>query len=151
MGSWTNLHTGRTPLIAFPTFTEEVDVKSILTATGRIGWAFRSAALIYVKGGVAWKREDFTIFQPSGAVSETANATMRGWTIGGGLEYRIAQNISLFVEGNHMDFGKERVGFTAAPGTFGGPDVVEYRQKVTTIIGGLNFRWNWAGPVVARY
>ena len=112
--------------------------------------------LLYVKGGGAWKREDLSVFGdvPSQFTSETTSVTFKGGTIGGGLEYGFAHNWSVFVEANYFDFGTTIVTFIAAPGTNNAGqtgDIMNQRERVFDVIGGINFRFNWSGPVVAKH
>jgi outer membrane immunogenic protein len=62
-----------------------------------------------------------------------------------------APNWSVFGEYNHVDFGRENVSFIAGPATVGAPDVVRTRLTIQQALVGVNYRFNWAGPVVARY
>jgi outer membrane immunogenic protein len=134
---------------AFAGFRDDTNLRRTVTATGRLGYLFAPQVLGYVKGGAAWARLDYTNFFPSGALSETASETRTGWTIGGGLEWMIAQGWSVFGEFNYLDFGTHDVTF-ATPGTVGASIL---RTKVTEsqVLFGLNYKFNWAGPVVARY
>ena len=60
-------------LTAFPTFRSDVVTKDIFTVTGRLGYLFTPQLLGYIKGGGAWTRSDYEIFQPGGVlVSENA-------------------------------------------------------------------------------
>lgn len=72
--------------------------------TARLGYAF-DQTLLYAKGGVA--------FYDSGANTSTAVAgyallpaqAFTGWTVGGGIEYRINRAWSIKAEYLHFDFG----------------------------------------------
>jgi outer membrane immunogenic protein len=68
-----------------------------------------------------------------------------GFTVGAGLEYMFAQNWSAKIEYQYYDFGKTR--FNVAPlDAFG-----SVRDDEHTVKAGLNYRFNWGGPVVAKY
>jgi outer membrane immunogenic protein len=136
---------------SFTGFRDDTNLKRTVTATARLGYLFAPQVLGYVKGGAAWARLDYTNFQPSGALSETANETRTGWTVGGGLEWMIAQGWSVFGEFNYLDFGTRDVGFTAATGTVGAPSILRTKVTESQVLFGLNYKFNWAGPVVARY
>jgi hypothetical protein len=76
-----------------------------------------------MKGGAAWARDKYTdratcagsqpIFRAgiSADCGDTyiGQETRPGWTVGAGVEYRIAPNWSVKAEYNHMDFGKRSV------------------------------------------
>ena len=69
-----------------------------------------------------------------------------GWTVGGGLEYLFAPNWSGKIEYMYADIGTTTFG----TGTLvaGGVGV---GHTLHTIKGGINYHFNWGGPVVARY
>lgn len=138
---------------AFPTFRSDIRTKDIWTVTGRVGYLFSPQLLGYVKGGGAWARSDYEIFQPGGLLlSETAYGVNRsGWTIGGGLEWMFAPGWSVFAEYNYMDFGTKDVTFVTAPAALGNPDVIRTKLEVSTALVGVNYKFNFGGPVVAKY
>jgi len=141
-------------LPAFPTFYSTNTVKNTITLTGRIGYLFAPQLLGYVKGGGAWARTDHSIygFGPPVFLSESANGNDRsGWTVGGGLEWMFAPGWSVFGEYNYMDFGDKDITFVAAPGLVGFADVVRTRLEVSQFLVGVNYKFNFGGPVVARY
>jgi len=140
----------------FPTFTSTIRLKDTITATGRIGYLFAPQVLGYVKGGGAFARIDYNFFQPGGALSESATGVDRtGWTVGAGLEWMFAPGWSVFGEYNYMDFGRRNISFTSAvpPAlNIGSPgDIVRTRLEVQQALVGVNYKFNWGGPVVAKY
>jgi outer membrane immunogenic protein len=132
-------------------FNSVNQLKDTWTVTGRLGYLFTPQLLGYVKGGGAWARFDHTINQlqaPAG-VSEFASVNRQGWTVGGGLEWMFAPGWSVFGEFNYMDFGNKDVSFTAvAPGP---GDVVRTKLEVEQVLVGVNYKFNFGGPVVAKY
>ena len=87
---------GRHQLTDFPTFSETNSLKYVITATGRIGYLFTPQLLAYGKFGVAFMRNSNSVFQPSGALSESASFTLPGMDAGGGLEYMFAPHWGYF-------------------------------------------------------
>lgn len=141
-------------LPAFPTFYSTNSTKDVFTVTGRVGYLFSPALLGYVKGGGAFARIDHNIYGtvPATFLSESANGVDRsGWTVGGGLEWMFAPGWSVFGEFNYMDFGRSNINFVQAPGTVGVADVVRTRLQVDQVLFGVNYKFNFGGPVVARY
>ncbi len=134
-------------------FNSANQVKDMWTVTGRLGYLFTPALLGYVKGGGAWTREDHTVNVtfPISAVSETASVSRQGWTVGAGLEWMFAPGWSVFGEFNYMDFGTRDINFVAAPGTIFPADVVRTRLEVEQFLVGVNYKFNFGGPVVAKY
>jgi outer membrane immunogenic protein len=145
----------RHTLPAFPTFFDETRTRDVFTVTGRVGYLFAPQLLGYVKGGGAWARVNTTRFVTVPAptiVSEFANGQDRqGWTVGGGLEWMFAPGWSVFGEYNYMDFGRKNVGFTTGPLAVGIPSVVSSRYEIKQALVGINYRFNWGGPVVGPY
>ncbi len=126
------------------------------TVTGRIGGAV-DHALLYVKGGGAWIRDRFTVSNVAlaplpGAFTSSLSDTRTGWTVGMGVEYSFTPNWSAKLEYDYMDFGTKRYNFppvaTVPAATFTNWDI---DQRIHTVKVGLNYRFNWAGSVVARY
>jgi outer membrane immunogenic protein len=143
---------------AFPGITAQFQVKNIETLTGRVGYLVAPAVLGYVKGGAAWTNTSASaVVVPGGFVGESANFTMTGYTVGGGLEWMFAPGWSVFGEYNYMDFGTKNVNFPSTgivPGF--GPagalaDTNAVRLTTQTAIAGINYKFNWGGPVIAKY
>ena len=126
----------------------------MITVTGRVGYLFTPQLLGYVKGGGAWTSADYVIngFGPPAFNSENGFGVNRsGYTVGAGLEWMFAKGWSVFGEFNYMDFGRKDVNFVAAPGTVGAPDVVRTKLEIEQFLVGVNYKFNFGGPVVARY
>ena len=127
--------------------------RDLYTVTGRIGYLFTPQLLGYVKGGGAWTNT-YTAFYGTAPVlflSESASANRTGYTVGGGLEYLFAKGWSVFGEYNYADFGRNDVTFTAGPGTIGAPTINSTRLSIQTALVGVNYKFNFASPVVAKY
>jgi len=113
------------------------------TATGRIGYTLQPSLLAYLKGGVAWKRQEETVTDlVTGLPEGIATVNRWGWVIGGGFEYQFTRNWSFFVEGDYMDFGTRTLSFTnlelpAVPPTF----PLDIREKMWVAMAGVNFRF----------
>ena len=58
---------------------------------------------------------------------------------------------SVFGEFNYMDFGTKDVSFVNGPLTVGLPDVVRTKLEVEQFLVGVNYKFNFGGPVVAKY
>ena len=58
---------------------------------------------------------------------------------------------SVFGEFNWYDFGQKDIAFVAGPATVGAPDIVRTRLEIGQALVGVNYKFNWGGPVVARY
>ena len=110
-------------------------------------------ALLYAKGGAAWVNNDYSLsIASSGLTTYTADATRWGWMVGLGIEYALAQNWSAKVEYNYLDFGTERILYTssgAIPGAL--PFEEDIRQRIQVVKVGLNYKFDWGGPLAGRY
>jgi outer membrane immunogenic protein len=69
-----------------------------------------------------------------------------GYTVGAGLECMFAPNWSAKLEYQYYNFGSTT--FTSGPADIIG---VRFTDDVHTVKAGLNYRFNWGGPVVAKY
>jgi outer membrane immunogenic protein len=127
--------------------------RDLYTVTGRIGYLFTPQLLGYVKGGGAWTRT-YTELRgtvPAPFLSESASADRQGYTVGGGLEYMFARGWSVFGEYNYADFGRKDITFTPGPNTNGAASITSTRLDIQTALVGVNYKFNFAGPVVAKY
>jgi outer membrane immunogenic protein len=127
--------------------------RDLYTVTGRIGYLFTPPLIGYVKGGGAWTRTYTEIRGniPAPFLSESASADRQGWTVGGGLEYMFARGWSVFGEYNYADFDRKDITFIQGPATIGVPTINSTRLNIQTALVGVNYKFNWAQPVVAKY
>jgi outer membrane immunogenic protein len=116
-------------------FTENVTDNWLSTQRLRLGWAWNQNALIYATGGLALSRQHFTQTISSanfaggalppgftaGVIAVGDNSQLRaGWTVGGGLEYKLAwSGWSLRGEYLYVDLGRITA-FSGLVGTAGG-------------------------------
>jgi outer membrane immunogenic protein len=167
---WHRWTVGRTqpvtvsPLVVGDTF----DVTSRWQASfrGRVGYAW-DRWMLYATGGLAITEarvgSNFPIFV--GAVTFPATSavdtkTLLGATVGGGLEYAITNNWSVGVEGRYSWYGNQTFsgGTVAAVPVVGAvptflfaPVTRTVRLDTVEVTGRLNYKFDWGGPVVARY
>ena len=111
--------------------------RNLGSVTGRLGYTW-GPALLYAKGGYAWADTRFT----NGFGGDGGRD---GYTVGAGLEYLFTQNWSGKIEYQYYDFGNVNVFDNT--GAFAG----RFRNDEHTIKVGLNYRFGWGGPVVAKY
>jgi outer membrane immunogenic protein len=117
------------------------------SVTGRLGYTW-GPALLYAKGGYAWKDGNNLSATVGGVpVAFATNGNDRdGYTVGAGLEYMFAPNWSGKVEYQYYNFGS--TSFTSGPADIVG---VRFRDDEHTVKAGLNYRFNWGGPVGPKY
>jgi outer membrane immunogenic protein len=117
------------------------------SVTGRVGYTW-GPALLYVKGGAGFRDGNglsATIAGVPAAVTGSSHTT--GYTVGAGLEYMFAPNWSAKVEYQYYNFGST----TATAATVPVATTVNVNRDVNTVKLGVNYRFNWGGPVVAKY
>jgi outer membrane immunogenic protein len=122
------------------------DTGGLGSVTGRLGYTW-GPALLYAKGGYAYRDSDLSVAIAGVSQPFAASGNRRdGYTVGGGLEYMFAPNWSAKVEYQYYKF--DNTNFTA-----GAPDLVgsSFRNDEHTVKAGLNYRFGWGGPVVAKY
>ncbi len=138
-GAWSDMRFSQTLLGV----TGEDRIRAFGSVTGRVGYAV-DAALLYVKGGYAWADNRISL-SALGVGLFSENQFHSGWTIGAGLEYGFAPNWSGKVEYMFASYAKENYLSAFVPGGIGvGADV-------HTIKAGINYRFGWGTPVVAKY
>jgi outer membrane immunogenic protein len=122
------------------------------SATARVGYAMNTL-LLYAKGGAAWTRVDYTeaLLGVPIAFAESSQAVggyRVGFTVGGGIEYGLTENLSTRLEYDFYDFGTRTYTFGNLSYTPPGgvltpvslPMSIVGNTHVLTI--GLNYRFN---------
>jgi outer membrane immunogenic protein len=154
------------PFVVGDTFDIRSDWQA--SARGRIGYAF-DRTLLYVTGGAAFTNvkvgANFLAFTsvagtvfPATAASDSK--TLVGATVGGGFEYAFTNNWSFGVEGRYSWYGNQtfsagsvavsNVGVGAPVFVFA-PATQTLRIETFEVTARLNWKFDWGGPVVARY
>lgn len=124
---------GDTALFGFIDASTRVEQKidDLASVRARLGFAF-DRFLPFVTGGWGWAKGERTaegIF-----VNETDKKWQDGWTLGGGVEYMIAHDISVKAEYRYYDFGDA----TYLKTDFTGGTKVDLKD-VQTVELGINF------------
>ncbi len=130
----------------FTDFPQEVvgtRAKWFATFTGRVGYTVQPNTLVYVKGGLALLRNQYSDVCADDVACEGAyfgsiSRTLRGWIVGGGLEHMFMPNWSVFVEYNYIGIGKHHEIMLYTDGdTF----PYDYKDNFQAVLVGLNFRF----------
>jgi outer membrane immunogenic protein len=134
------------------------------TMTGKAGFAANDF-LFYAKGGAAWMGVHYTQNIAAGTVqsAQTIIDTRSGFTVGGGVEFGMTENLSARLEYDFLDFGTKtysfnNLGFTPAGAATGTPLTpigaapMSIKSVTQLITVGLNYRFTWGGggPVVTK-
>lgn len=129
--------------------------------TGRIGWTW-GPAMIYAKGGFAWLNADLKLHETvwdgtgnlCGAVgqcdfSHDNNNTLTGWTLGGGLEWKVSPAWSIKAEYLHFEFDNLNNNCcNDFQNTLGWSNNFNEHSnlQIDTVKLGFNYFWNPAPP-----
>jgi opacity protein-like surface antigen len=106
------------------------------SARARAGFLLMPDWLLYGTAGLGWAHDSITasITETVGTRSESISATgfsdHFGWTAGGGVEYRLWQNLLLRAEYLHYGFGSASYG-----------DVVNSKLSIDVVRGGLSYKF----------
>jgi opacity protein-like surface antigen len=113
------------------------------TATARIGYAYWDRLLAYVKGGavigqdraqsVCTTNSQIKSVVLDGCPSQGDSKTQAGWTVGGGYEFGLTQNVSVKSEVMYFDLGGNRVNVLGIP--------TDIQRNGFISIVGLHFRF----------
>jgi outer membrane immunogenic protein len=125
------------------------------TVRGRAGITTNNV-LFYGTGGLAYGgygSSATNIFTPgiSGTFAGNSSGTNVGWVAGAGVEWGFAPGWSVKGEYLHIDLGKSNttlfdpVNFPAASATY------SFHHSLDTVRVGINYRFGFGAPVVARY
>jgi outer membrane immunogenic protein len=84
------------------------DINTIVTVTGRLG-VVADQWMVYAKAGWATAHVDPVGRNPAIPDRFSLDDWRNGWTVGGGVEYKISRHISLGLEYSFIDLGSESI------------------------------------------
>jgi outer membrane immunogenic protein len=113
------------------------------TATARLGYVTVPNVLLYVKGGGAWTHTDANL-TVGGVQIDAVSFGKFGWTVGGGVEWKLSGGWSMFAEYNYLRFNDKVVTF---PNT---NNIGNVHQDVQVGLVGVNYRFA-EGALFGRY
>lgn len=118
--------------------TSKID--AMFSARGRLGYAF-GPALVYATGGVATAQvsSTFTASLLGQTLSTADKAWHTGYTVGGGVEYKLAPNWSTRVEYLYADLGEQT--HTVEP----------FKLSMNVVRVGLTYQFGGPAAFAARY
>jgi outer membrane immunogenic protein len=122
---------------------------------GRLGFIATPDILLYGTGGVAWQRIDATAIcnGTTGAMclfdhTDVQKKTLLGWTLGGGVEWKVWQNLILRGEYRYSEFENFSPTFFAGSGDAEVHANIKVHSQMATF--GVAYKFG-GGPVVAKY
>lgn len=129
------------------------------TVRARFGFAF-DRALIFATGGLAYGQASAAGSASNFDGTNTdlfsggTSGTRVGFTVGGGVEYAFTRNLSAKLEYLYYNLGTANFAVSPANSFAPGEGIfINGRQKFdgNIVRVGLNYRFDWANPVVAKY
>lgn len=123
---------------------------------GRVGYVFLPNFMAYFSGGYTqahWKSTNLTAFGAVVPTSVLPGATKGGWFIGAGDEYALNFLPGLFWKTEYRYSEFDRANVSINDFVTGVPTGVSESQKIRehSVRSELVYRFNWGGPVVAKY
>ena len=116
------------------------NINYLASVRGRLGWALGSW-LLYGTGGVAFidTDNDFVVVSAGDGPFNFSNGnTDTGYVVGGGVEYKIAPQLSLGLEGLYYELGSDSSHLVAGDEPF----VLKEDQDFATVRARLNYHFN---------
>jgi outer membrane immunogenic protein len=156
-GDWGNIRGDHNLSIATFPFVGQEKLSSSWAVGGRIGYLPMERLMVFVSGG--YTQAHFDAYNQSfnfvGGPANVFNVNARtrdGWFIGSGYEYVLGwfPGLTWKTEYRYADYGtvRDTVFLTATGAPFHFTDSHKYVQTVRTE---LVYRFNWGGPVTAKY
>jgi outer membrane immunogenic protein len=131
-----------------PVFVDKLSERWLAMARGRIGYAVDKWLWYFTAGG-AWAGFDVTEYSSANILLTAIERHSHGaWVVGIGTEYAVAYGWSVKWETLYMDFGKIHAFDSTLTGCCTAQDT-RYQQWVSRF--GLNYKFDWYSPVVAKY
>ena len=128
----------------------------------RVGWLPYPNLLTFVSGGWTQARFDaVTLTDPLGVIPASllnfnfGSQTYSGWFIGGGYEYQLpfAPNLTWKTEYRFAEYQAENLALNVCVLSACAPTLIDENNKkfIQTVTTSLVWRFNFGGPVYARY
>lgn len=153
--SWANISGTETTISTVPRFlgfasASTTNLRDFALGTARIGYAAGSY-LLYAKGGVAYGESNGSgiATNANGTLFETSThfSSRGGGVVGVGGEWMFAPGWSAKIEYDHIFFDVKQVAITGTVDT----SVSSSGSNVDLIRAGVNYHFNWGGPLLAKY
>ena len=143
--------------IGFTPITANVKQTGTWYAGGRIGYIALPGLLTYVNAGAAGTRfsqgSEFSTFTGTPINFGYPGWSSNGWFVGGGTEYRLPWFNGLFLrsEYRYASFGNRNLAEVNTTTGVATGNVLTIKTIDQTVTTGLVWKFNWGGPVVAKY
>jgi outer membrane immunogenic protein len=139
-------------------FAGDEKLSSAWAVGGRVGWVVLPKLMTYFSGGyteATFDRTNFNFNFPAFGPTPLyiGQATYKGWFLGAGDEYAVSMLPGLFwkTEYRVSQFDVRTNPFLLSPGAVATGFSEDSKKWVQTVRSELVYRFNWGGPVVAKY
>jgi outer membrane immunogenic protein len=142
---WTNINSSIAngfPLAVAVGLTDQTQIKSLASVTGRVGGAW-DRFLAYVKAGGAWLQGNYG-FQTFGTpIAPTVSLRQTGYTVGVGGEYAFLNWLTGFIEYDYYHFGDNTSSTLVCTAAVCGIATtgVSVRSNINVVKAGLNLKF----------
>ena len=142
----TSLNTTTNPFpTSLGTFQGSHDSRWISTVAARFG-VVSDRWLAYGKGGVGWADSTVSITNATtGATLVSASDARPGWLAGAGIEYAFTNSWTAKLEYDFLGLSN-----WSTAGILPG-DTLNIKRQIQILTVGVNYKFDWGGPLVARY
>jgi outer membrane immunogenic protein len=128
---------------------QQIKVDALASVRARLGWSVAPDLLVYGTGGLGMGHQQYGMDReafppkPSSNYVMGTSATEFGWVAGGGIEYKLLENVLLRAEYLHYDFGAINNLYTSPSASFACASLA--RTTVDVGRGGLSYKFGAAG------
>lgn len=110
--------------------------------TARAGVLVTPATLVYIKGGFAFYTGEAKQSSANPAYSQTGTDTFTGFVVGGGVEQKLTDALSLKVEFLHADFGSQE-GYQTNVSDTSSPIGYKFKNSTSLDADSVRIGLNW--------
>ena len=133
---------GTNVVTAKPTWNIQASTISMESVTARAGYMVMPDLLAYVRGGAAVAFNEYNVTAIAGGQQQEYATTRNvGFVLGGGLEYSINRDWSVYGEYTSSIFGSYPAPFVQSAVVAGTPDYVRIRQSINELVLGVNYHF----------
>lgn len=134
--------TGLTTRKAGSNYTARTALPWFGTVRTRLGVVASERLMVYGTGGLAFGSVNSSIIQGAVAYKPAGSTTRMGWTLGGGVEYALTDNVTVKGEYAYVDLSAKKSRFTQS-GRPGAVDalVASVQTKFNIVRVGLNYKF----------
>jgi outer membrane immunogenic protein len=139
-GTWSATDLKQTDIsVLLPLRQRMLKIDELATVTGRLGVAF-DRVLLYGKGGWVDARVETFAINPATGVNGDLTAWQGGWTVGGGVDWAVWQNVVLGAEFNYYKLKYDRT-IPASDGTIG--TISASNANIYSAVARLSYLFNF--------